>query len=72
MKGVIIGRNWIKGTVEGHSLYFFFFAISGESTIISKLKVKVEEEGEGRMYGESNMEIYITICKIDSQWKFTV
>ena len=22
------------------------------------------------MYGESNMEIYITICKIDSQWEF--
>ena len=24
------------------------------------------------MYGESNMETYITICKIDSQWKFAV
>ena len=24
------------------------------------------------MYGKSNMEIYITICKIDSQWKFSV
>ena len=22
------------------------------------------------MYGESNMETYITICKIDSQWEF--
>ena len=22
--------------------------------------------GEGEMYGDSNMEIYITICKIDS------
>ena len=22
-----------------------------------------EEEGEGEMYGESNMETYITICK---------
>ena len=43
MKGVIIGRNWIKGTVEGHSLYFFFFAISGESTIISKLKWRRRE-----------------------------
>ena len=30
------------------------------------------EEGEGRMYGENNLEIYITICKIDSQWEFTV
>ena len=24
------------------------------------------------MHGENNMEIYITICKIDSQWKFPV
>ena len=30
------------------------------------------EEGEGEMYGESNMEIYITVCKIDSQWEFAV
>ena len=31
----------------------------------------VGEEGEGGMYGE-NMETYITICKIDSQWGFAV
>ena len=24
------------------------------------------------MCGENNMEIYITICKINSQWKFAV
>ena len=30
------------------------------------------EQGEGGMYGESNMEIYNTICKIDSQWEFAV
>ena len=24
------------------------------------------------MYGESNMETCITICKIDSQWEFAV
>ena len=24
------------------------------------------------MHGESNMETYITICRIDSQWEFTV
>ena len=24
------------------------------------------------MYGKSNMETYITMCKIDSQWEFTV
>ena len=24
------------------------------------------------MYGESNMETYITTCKIESQWEFAV
>ena len=28
--------------------------------------------GEGEIYGESNMETYITICKIDSQREFAV
>ena len=31
-----------------------------------------EREGEGEMDGESNMETYITICKIDSQREFAV
>ena len=31
-----------------------------------------ERGGEGEMYGKSNMEIYITICKVDSQWEFGV
>ena len=31
-----------------------------------------ERGGEGEMYGESNMETYITICKIDGQQEFTV
>ena len=26
----------------------------------------------GKMYAESNMETYITMCKIDSQWEFAV
>ena len=30
------------------------------------------EEGKGEMYGESNIEIYNTMCKIDSQWEFAV
>jgi len=30
------------------------------------------EETEGEMYGESNIETYNTICKIDSQWGFAV
>ena len=28
------------------------------------------EEGERKLYRESYMEIYITICEIDSQWEF--
>ena len=31
-----------------------------------------ERGGEGEMYGESNTETYITICKIDSQKEFSV
>ena len=31
-----------------------------------------EKGGEGEMYGKSNMETYIAICKIDSQWEFAV
>ena len=31
-----------------------------------------EGEGEGEMYGESNMETYITICKMDSQREFAI
>ena len=29
-----------------------------------------EKAGEGEMYGESNMETYITICKTDNQREF--
>ena len=31
-----------------------------------------ERGGEGEMYGKSDMETYITICKIDSQWEFAI
>ena len=30
------------------------------------------EEEEGEVYGESNMETYNSLCKIDSQWEFVV
>ena len=30
------------------------------------------EERGGEIYGERNMEIYITKCKINSQWGFSV
>ena len=31
-----------------------------------------ERGGEGEMFGESNIETYITICKIDSQKEFAL
>ena len=31
-----------------------------------------ERGGRGEIYGESNMETYITICKTDSRWEFAV
>ena len=31
-----------------------------------------ERGGQGEIYGKSNMETYITICKITSQWEFAV
>ena len=31
-----------------------------------------EREGEGEIYGKSNMETYITIRKTDRQWEFAV
>ena len=31
-----------------------------------------ERREDGEMYGKSNMETYITICKIDSQWEFAI
>ena len=31
-----------------------------------------ERGGEGEMYGKSNMDTYITIFKIGSQWEFAV
>ena len=31
-----------------------------------------ERGGEGEMYGKSNMEIYITICRIGMQQEFAV
>ena len=50
--------------------------LSASSTLwVQKLWIKnipPKEEREGRIYGECNMETYITVCKIDSQWEFAV
>ena len=31
-----------------------------------------ERGGEGEMYGENNMETYITVCKTNRQWEFGI
>ena len=31
-----------------------------------------ERGGEGEMYGKSNMETYISMCKVDGQQEFAV
>ena len=53
--------------------WIYFQGSNGETDIENRPMDKVGgEEGEGEMYGESNIEIYNTICKIDSQWEFAV
>ena len=44
---------------------------SGETDIENRHGHR-ERGGEGEMYIESNMETYITICKIDSQQEFAL
>ena len=44
---------------------------SGETDIENRL-MYMKREGEGEIYGKSNMETYITIYKIDSQQEFAV
>ena len=39
--------------------------------LTQKLQLQ-EEEGVGGIYVESNMETYVTICKIDNQPEFVV
>ena len=41
-----------------------------ETGIEHRLMDMSEKEEEGEMYGESNTEPYINICKVDSQWEF--
>ena len=45
---------------------------SGETDIEKQTYGHGDRGGEGEMYRKSNMETYITICKIDSQWEFAV
>ena len=45
---------------------------NGETDIKKRLMDMRRRRGEDEIYGKSNMETYITICKIDSQQEFEV
>ena len=50
-----------------------FQGSSGETDIENRPKDMVGgEKVEVEVYGESNMEIYNNICKIDNQWEFAI
>ena len=45
------------------------YEIQENSNEEQRIDLRTRGEGrEGEMYGKSNMETYITICKINSQW----
>ena len=46
-----------------------FKSSSGDPDTENRLMDKVGQGEEGERYGESNMETYITLCKIDSTWE---
>ena len=53
--------------------WIYFQGRNGEIDIDKRCMDKMGgEEGGGEMYGKSNIEIYNTICKTDSQWEFDV
>ena len=45
---------------------------NGETDIEERLMDMEREEERSEMYGKSNVETYITICKIDGQREFAV
>ena len=50
----------------------YFQGSNGETDIREQTYGKEGRGGESEMYGESKVETYITVCKIDSQWEFAV
>ena len=67
--------NAHKQTLEKWYWRIYLQGSSGETDIENRLMDMGrggERGGEGEMYGKSNMETYITICRIDSQREFAV
>ena len=50
---------------------FYLQGSKGEMDIKNRL-TDGEWGGEDEMYGKRNMETYITVCKINCQWKFAL
>ena len=57
---------------DGTEEFIYRAAMEKETERIDLQTWGEERRGEGEMYGKSNMENYITICKIDSQWEFAI
>ena len=75
------GKNMVHlSKLEIYIKTYFCYAIVSRIKMFKVLNLKNyfhtyghrERGGEGEMYGKSNVETYITICKIDSHWKFSV
>ena len=51
----------------------FIFRVAMEKDIENRPMDKVGgEEGEGEMYGKTNIEIYNTMCKTGRQWELAI
>ena len=65
--------EWNGKNLKRWHWWIYFQCNNGETHIKNRPMDRMGgEEGEGEMYGESNIEIHNTICKIDSQWEFAV
>ena len=68
----ILYNNAYTWNLERWYWWNYFQDSNGDTDIENSMDTGGGEEEEGRMHEESNMEIYITICRIDSQWEFAV
>ena len=61
----------IYGIHKNGTEEFIYWAAMEKQT--QRIDLRTWGEGrEGEMYGKSNIETYIAICKIDNQWEFAV
>ena len=57
---------------DGTNEIFFRATIETQTHKTDLWTWRREGRSRGEMYGENNMETYITLCKTDSQWEFAV